>query len=279
MRINGAVRILLLAVAATWAINSAADAAVMQIFEDTATQYTIVENAQSTGIPAASLIGNGSGGNYRVGAASGTPGSRNPVYMFAIPTQSPAEPLVTSVGVTLGVASYASPTYASGPSVDFNGDLYVIGTQTGGAAASRITRFNETDSALTDTRDSAASIKIQDNLMTPTTDTNYQVSIGAAGEIALADYLNEFYASNPAYDASVQQRYLSLRVNPDLDISAPGSPTNNNGYNVVPANPANQDLVPLRPYMVLTTAPVPEPATASILLAGLICLARRPRSR
>ena len=171
--------------------------------------------------------------NFRAGSATGTNLGRNPTYYFPLPTLSGigSDPIAVASPKVV-VQSYTAPT--GNPITDFNADLYVIGTTVSGSS-NRILRYVESD-----TDANPASVKLQDNLLTPAligTNTNVPVTADTVASNSLAAYLNSFYTNNPAYDAAVQQRYVLLRLNPDADANNPT--TNNNGYLVYTSSPTN----------------------------------------
>ncbi len=140
-----------------------------------------------------------------------------------------------------------------------NGDLWGIGFQ---GTSDAILEFLKTDGP-----DVAGNVKLQDNILTPSTVGGF-VNTDATGDAALATYMQSFYSSNAGYSGG---SYVFFRLNGDAD--APQSPPHGIGYEVgLPLGGYRLDLT-------LQTEFVPEPSSVMLLSIAALGLAGYGRGK
>lgn len=185
-----------------------------------------------------------SGTPARVGNSSGNPGY---VAVIALPE--------LDVGSEFSFADFrVRATQYNSPL--FNGDLYGLGYRTSPTVLTTDHYFGTGDATAT---------LIQDDFLNP--GVTGPTTTNAAGESALADYLNTQYQASAADRILGEDIYVFLRISPDF-------PTGGGSYKYYNVDTADHGTAYNRPYMTYDTAVIPEAGTLSLLvLAGFALLA------
>lgn len=189
--------------------------------------------------------------------SEGTRGSdgRNAVFIFDL----------SSVTDSIGSANLSIYYLSMTGTPDYDVDLYGIGFESGATSdksSSRNYVKYENDSF-------GAHVAITDDFVTTATTAGQYVSLNAAGQAALAAYLN----SRPA-----GQNFVYLRLNPaaPFEKNVYSGPKDNTYFSFASADATGTSTDP----KLTISASVPEPASAaSLALLGLGALLMLPRRR
>lgn len=192
-------------------------------------------------------VGNPGGHTLKIGSvgANLATSGRVPVYVFQLPDLGATANPFAAADMQFSIAGTNAGTTV-------NVDLYGLARRDATAGVQTVDYFlgdlDTTDATL-----------IQDNIVTPDM-ANVAVNTSAAGDLALASFLNAQYAAGAGAG-----QYVYLRVNVDGPMSAS---TGYNGFT------ADDDVVENRPF--ITYSAVPEPASLGLIgLAGLALVRRR----
>lgn len=184
---------------------------------------------------------------------------RNSVFPFELPAL-PAGEVIETANLAFDTATAINPG-----DINYNVDLYALDILDAGSDG---LTADELPTAYAEGPSDPNATLIQDNLLTVATapETGFaSFETDAAGDSALAGFLNSFYAANPGYAGG---SFLFLRFTPDVD---PGDV--NAGYRPTPSENGTGNAAVLS----LTTTVIPEPTTLAPLALAVGALIRRRR--